>query len=162
MTQTRGNVRIGIEGLQEVQAAMMRIAARLLSGDGIAAAVGRVTLALHRVAVANTHVGRYVQTRTGRYRWAPPNTPGARGGGALRASQMVEMPTDHERPVGRVLLNPSTINPYTGQRPAVYGLYEHQRGGEHAFYALALDNANAEGVIERETMAVLYEVIDAK
>lgn len=33
-----------------------------------------------------------------------------------------------------IFIDPSAINPVSGQRPADYGLVEHARGGSHAFY----------------------------
>ena len=151
-----------IAGLQQAQADLLRIEAGLLAPTGLAAVVGEVTLALHRYAVANTHVGRYVQTRTGRYRWAPPGTPGAVGGGALRASQSIEMPRDAANPVGRVYLASGAVNPYTQGRPSIYGVYEHERGGEHAFYAQAIRDGNTSGVITGQVQAMVNTVVNGQ
>lgn len=35
---------------------------------------------------------------------------------------------------GLVYLDPTAVNPRTGQRTAEYGAHEHDRGGSHAFY----------------------------
>lgn len=153
---------IDIAGLQQAQANLLRVEAGLLAPDGLASAVGRVTLSLHRYAVAHTHVGRYVRTRTGRFRWAPPGTPGAVGGGALRASQSVELPRDTSRPVGRVYLSSAAVNPYTRGRPATYGVYEHERGGEHAFYTRAVAEARQNGDVLREVQAMVQTVLNGQ
>jgi hypothetical protein len=34
---------------------------------------------------------------------------------------------------GRIYIDPTAVNP-RGQRPEEYGVYEHARGGSHAFY----------------------------
>lgn len=34
----------------------------------------------------------------------------------------------------RIHIDPSVVNPKTGQKPYEYGVYEHYRGGDHAFY----------------------------
>ena len=35
---------------------------------------------------------------------------------------------------GRVYIDPSAVNPRSGRRTAIYGPYEHARGGSHEFY----------------------------
>lgn len=67
---------------------------------------------LHRWAVAITHVDT----------------------GALRASHRMEV-RDQE---GRIYIDPNSVNPRSKRRPAEYGVYEHHRGGSHAFYQRTL------------------------
>lgn len=42
---------------------------------------------------------------------------------------------------GRVYINPSAVNP-RGQRPAIYGPFEHGHGTSHAFYTLTSEDLN--------------------
>ena len=50
--------------------------------------------------------------------------------GSLQASHRMELDGWH----GKIFIDPSTINPKSNTHPAVYGIYEHDRGGSHAFY----------------------------
>lgn len=153
-------IQVGIAGIQETQKAVMDAAALMVSPEGLPGTVGKITLALHRYAVAVTHVGRYRQTKSGKYRYAKVGEGGV-GGGSLRASHLVSLPSDMTNPVGVVYVNPSSVNPLTGGKPSLYGLYEQNRGGEHAFYARAIAEADAAGVIPAE-LQVLVEKIDGK
>ena len=110
---------LSIEGIQEVQQRnLKRIAAMQPSGEA-GAAVRDAIVALHRYAVAITHVGRY--DRMG--------VSGKAIGGSLRASHRMEI----AGLAGEIYIDPSSVNPL-GKKPVVYGVYENARGGEHAFY----------------------------
>lgn len=98
---------VRIEGIREAQQAVLRAAEAGKPSGAMGAAIKDVTLAAQRYAVAKTHVDT----------------------GALRASHVVKVANNR----GEVFLNPSARRS-DGRRPAEYGVYEHQRGGSHAFY----------------------------
>lgn len=109
----KGNV--SIEGIQELQAYNVRAIASLRP-DGVAGeAVQYGTAEVHRYAVAITHVIT----------------------GSLRGTHRMAIEGGGER--GRISLDPGTINPRTRQKPSVYGVGEHERGGSHAFYDRTVD-----------------------
>jgi hypothetical protein len=128
-------INLDINGIQEAQDANLRAIAELSPAGEFGAAIRDATIALHRYAVSITHVGRYIQTSSGKWRWARPDEAGV-GGGALRASHRMEVTALR----GRVYVDPGSVNPRTGRKPAEYGAYENARGGAHAFY----DRATAE------------------
>lgn len=110
-------MRVTIKGLQEAQQRNMRRVAMFRPNGKIAQAIKRLTTGTHRYAVGITHVDT----------------------GSLRASHRMEVSNDR----GRIYISPSAVNPRSKQRPAVYGVYEHQRGGSHAFYKRAVDEYGA-------------------
>jgi hypothetical protein len=57
-----------------------------------------------------------------------------------------------------VLIDPSARNPKTGQLAAFYGVFEHQRGGVHAFYDRTIDE-NGDRIIAEYEKAV-DQIID--
>lgn len=99
---------VTIQGIQELQDAMLRTIAALQPEGEAGESVKYGTTELHRYAVAITHV------------WT----------GALRGSH--EMALSEMR--GTISVNPGTTNPRTGERPIEYAVEEHERGGSHAFY----------------------------
>lgn len=103
--------RVTIEGLQKAQQQNQRRIAALKPTGVFGEAIRYATAELQRFAIAATHVDT----------------------GALKSSHMMEV--DGLR--GRIFLSPGAVNPQ-GQRPAVYGVYEHDRGGSHAFYELTV------------------------
>lgn len=105
---------MSIEGIQEVQENNLRRIAALQPEGKAGEAVRDALVALHRYAVSITHVGIYNGV----------------GGGSLRAAHRVEV----EGIEGQIYIDPSARNPRTNKKPAEYGIYEHARGGEHAFY----------------------------
>lgn len=109
---------LSIEGIQEVQARNLKRIAALQPSGKAGEAVRDAVVALHRYAVTITHVGRYERRGT------------VIGGGALRASHRMEI----HGLTGEIYIDPAARNPVTKQKPSVYGVYEHERGGEHAFY----------------------------
>ena len=137
------NPQLSIEGIQEVQQRNLRRIAALQPEGEAGEAVRDAVVALHRHAVSITHVGRY-------------NVGGNFvGGGALRASHRMEV----DGLEGQIYIDPGARNPRSKTPPSEYGVYEHARGGEHAFY----DRTESEygpTVSERTktkiTMAVLY------
>lgn len=101
---------ISIRGIQELQAYNVRAIATLEPRGATGRAIQYGTAALHRYAVAITHVIT----------------------GSLRGSHQMKIDKGGER--GVISINPSTRNPRTKQRPHEYGYHEHERGGSHAFY----------------------------
>jgi hypothetical protein len=99
--------------LQEIQAANRKMIQALQPSGASGRAIKDMTIRAQRYAVINTHV------------WPD------RGGG-LRASHTMEVQGLH----GRVYIAHG-VNP-RGQDPAEYGVYEHARGGDHAFYDLVM------------------------
>src|SRR5512139_4137562 len=119
-----------ITGIQAAQQDNLRMVAALQPGSGLGQAVHVATVFLHRAAVANTHVDT----------------------GALRASHRMEF-SFGDNPEGMIYIDPSSKNPRTGKRPAVYGPGEHNRGGEHEFYGMTFEaNAEAAGSMGVDTL----------
>lgn len=104
-----------IEGIQRVQAANNQMIAAMKPSGAFGRAIQYATTAAHRYAVAITHVDT----------------------GALRASHRMQLEMGSLR--GTIYIDPSSRNPRTGQRPSVYGIFEHARGGSHAFYRRVVD-----------------------
>jgi hypothetical protein len=116
MSEQKG---LGIEGLQEAMKKNQQDIAALKPRPGFAEATRQAMIQLHRHAVAITHV------------WVEK-------GGGLRASHRMELVDGGL--TGIISIDPSAVNP-RGQRPSVYGVYEHARGGAHAFYDRAIEEA---------------------
>lgn len=100
--------RVRLEGLQEARTRNERRILALRPDGLVEREIHRVTLGALRYATSITHVDT----------------------GALRLSHRAL----YTRGRGMVHISPSTRNPRTGRRPWVYGPYEHERGGSHAFY----------------------------
>jgi hypothetical protein len=123
------DVALTITGIQEAQNEMIKTIARLEAIGPRQRVVLYATTALHRHLVAITHVD------TGTY----------------RASQWMSV----EGEQGTLYVNPTTVNPRTGQRPVEYSLYEEARGGEHAAYQRTFEDAGPHILDEmREIVAV--------
>lgn len=127
------DVKLTITGLQEAQAANLRMIAEVKPSGALGRAVKYALTELHRHAVAITHVDT----------------------GSLRASHRMRYEEAGASARGEIYIDPAAVNPRTHKRPAEYGVYEHDRGGSHAFYDRTRDEAGPK--IERE-MAQLIEV----
>lgn len=101
--------RFSIRGLQEAQAANLKMIAAVHPSGGLDAAVRLVATQAHRSSVYYTHVDT----------------------GALRASHRI---TREGAARYRVHIDPAATNPRSGARTSVYGPAEHERGTAHAFY----------------------------
>lgn len=101
-------MRLGIQGVQEVQTANSEMIAALQPAGGLGRGIRAGTVAGHRYAAAITHVVS----------------------GTLRAAHRMEVTALR----GRIYIDPTARNPRSGARAADYGPIEHARGGEHAFY----------------------------
>ena len=129
-----------LEGAQEVQARNIRRIANLRPEGAAGEAVRDAAVAMHRHAVQITHVGKYV------------------GGGALKNSHRMSV-SDLE---SLIYIDPNVVSPRRGKRkykPAIYGVYEHERGGEHAFYDRTIDEIGGQvkaRAVKHITEAVIY------
>jgi hypothetical protein len=116
------DVKLTITGIQEAQAKNNRNMAALRPAGALGRAVQYGTIAAHRYAIGVTHVDT----------------------GTLKGSHRMEIGGLR----GRVYIDPGATNPRSGQRATLYGPYEHQRGGGHAFYQRVIDDYGPE--IERQ------------
>jgi hypothetical protein len=100
---------MSIKGLQEAQQANLKIIQAVKPNSSLGRAVKSAAVYLHRQAVIVTHVVS----------------------GTLRASHRIvqEGPAKY-----RIYIDPAAVNPASFQKPSIYGIYEHARGGSHAFY----------------------------
>lgn len=121
------DVTLSIKGIQQAQAANNRVIAELQPSGALGRAVQYGVTTAHRYAVGVTHVDT----------------------GALRASHRMEVTGLR----GRVYIDPSARNPRSRQRTETYGPYEHERGGEHAFYQRTIDEQGAS--IEQAMMGLV-------
>jgi hypothetical protein len=112
------DVNLTITGIQEVQRANLQAIAALRPQGAFGRAIIYAATAAHRYAVAITHVDT----------------------GSLRASHRVEVKGTR----GRIYIDPNSVNPRSRTRPVVYGVYEHQRGGSHAFYQRVVDERGSD------------------
>lgn len=132
-----------IENIQEFQARNQQQIAALKPSGALGEAVKVTAAELMRYSISVTHVGRYIQSKSGRWRYARPTEPG-RGGGALRASHRMAFEESGANATATISIDAGTTNPLTGNKPSVYGVYEHRRGNEHAFYARAVRERGGE------------------
>lgn len=131
-----------LEGAQEVQARNLRRIANLRPEGAAGEAVRDAAVALHRHAVQITRAGKYV------------------GGGALKNAHRMRV----EELESMIYIDPAVVSPRRGKRkykPAIYGVYEHERGGEHAFYDRTNDEIGAQ-VIARAKQHIIEAVIYGK
>jgi len=104
------SARLTITGLQEAQAANNKLIAAMKPDNAFGRGIQYAVATVQRYAIALTHVDT----------------------GALRASHRMAIEPSGLR--GTVSIDPSGRNPRTSARTAEYGVTEHERGGEHAFY----------------------------
>jgi len=123
-------LKIGIEGLQEAQRQNQKMLAALEPRNAPAKALQYITAALLRYATVITHVVT----------------------GALRASHRA----GYFNYRGVVFIDSGAVNPF-GDRPSVYGEYEHARGGSHAFYERTVREAG--GSIMRTGLNILDQEV---
>jgi hypothetical protein len=110
-------VTMTIKGLQEAQQANQRRLAELKPTGALGRAIQYATATLQRHAIGVTHVDT----------------------GSLRASHRMRLEAGGLR--GVIYIDPSAVNPRSGQKTSVYGPHEHARGGSHAFYARTVSEA---------------------
>lgn len=105
------DIDLTIRGLQEAQTKNRERIAMLQPADEFGEVIQRITAFAHKQAVSVTHVDT----------------------GALRASHRMKISGAR----GNVFIDPTATNPRTSEKPAEYGVTEHERGGSHAFYSRA-------------------------
>lgn len=103
-----------INGLQQAQRRNLERIRLLEPGGEYYKIIKEATIYAHRRAVAYTHVDT----------------------GALRASHRLEVATTGT-PRGEVYIDPAAVNPRSKNKPVEYGVIEQDRGGSHAFYTRA-------------------------
>lgn len=133
---------LDISGIQEVMARNNRRIAALKPEGASGKAVKDAVIALHRHAVSITHVGKYT------------------GAGALKSSHRMEV----NELEGVVFIDPKSVSPRRTrkkQKPVVYGVFEHARGGEHAFYDRT-EKEVGERVRSRAREMIVSAVLNAK
>lgn len=128
------DIRVTISGLQSVMARNDRRIARLRSNSDLGKAIQGATAEAHRYATAVTHVDT----------------------GSLRASHRMEVNGLR----GRVYLAPEAINPRSRQKTSVYGYYEHERGGTHAFYQRTVNERGPQ--IRQRWGVAIKEIVSGK
>ena len=102
------SVEFAITGIQEAQQRNLRRIAALKPKGALGRMVQEITVGAHRYAVIITHVDT----------------------GSLRASHRMKVSALQ----GQVFIDRNAVNPRSRVKPAEYGVYEHERGGGHAFY----------------------------
>lgn len=125
------NPQLSIEGIQEVMARNNRRIANLQPEGAAGEAVRDMAIALHRHAVQITHVDT----------------------GALRASHRMEV----NELEGMIFIDKNSRNPRSKQRPVIYGVFEHDRGGEHAFYDRTI--AEIGEAVKQRAIAYIKEAV---
>lgn len=120
------NSSLNIYGIQQAQRENLRWLA-LLRPDGLLGQAAKVMLAAaQKYAVNITHVDT----------------------GALKSSEQVYLVGNR----GMVFLDPNAVGPHG--KPSYYGPYEHNRGGEHAFFDRTVEEAG-EQIIELGQRVIL-------
>lgn len=104
------DVNLSITGIQEAQDDNVRMIAALEPSGALGESLRFVVVGMHRHAVAITHVDT----------------------GALKASH--RMGIELANLFGEIYIDPASVNPRSKVKPEEYGVYEHNRGGSHAFY----------------------------
>ena len=103
------DVKLSITGLQQAQERNLRAIAALQSVGALGRAIKFGTIEAHRYAVAITHVDT----------------------GSLKASHRMTVSGTR----GVIAIDEGATNPRRGRPVADYAIWEHRRGGSHAFYA---------------------------
>lgn len=104
-----------IDGWNEAQLANQRLVAAVKPTGYLGRGVKAMTLEAQRQAINVTHVDT----------------------SALKHSHRVQFKNTKSDAVGVVYVGAVT-NPKTGETTSNYGIIEHQRGGEHAFYQIVV------------------------
>lgn len=102
-------MKVTIQGQQKAQQAVLKTVRAVRPEGGLGRAVRFLALDAHRHLVSATHVDT----------------------GAYRASQFIRQESNSRY---RLYIDPTSSNPRTGAKPAVYGPIEESRGGSHAAY----------------------------
>jgi hypothetical protein len=117
---------VTIKGVQEAQQRNQRVIAELKPAGAMGRAVQYATATLQRYAIGITHVDT----------------------GSLRASHRMSISGTR----GTIYIDPGSTNPRSGNKPSIYGLVEHARGGSHAFYGRTIAEAGPQAVKQASDM----------
>jgi len=104
-----------VEGMAAAQAALRRAEQVAAAGGPLEKALSYAATRLERYAISITHVDK----------------------GDLKGAHRIRVSSNR----AEIYLDPSAVNA-KGRRPAEYGVYEHARGGSHAFYQRTIDEAS--------------------
>lgn len=118
-----------VQGMQEAQAALRQVERAAKAGGPLERVVGYAATRLHRYAVGITHVDS----------------------GELKGAHRVRMAGTR----AEIYIAPDAANDH-GQRPAEYGVYEHERGGDHAFYRRTVDEMGQQTLNDAAAMLRRY------
>lgn len=110
------DVKLSITGIQEAMRENLKDINDLRPGGGFSRVIFDTLTGVHRQAVIATH----------------------KDTGALKASHRIKFDGGF---YGEIFIDPASRNPRSGTPPAEYGVYEHARGGGHAFYDIAAAQA---------------------
>jgi hypothetical protein len=143
----QAEARIAVEGLTEIQERMANRIAALQPGGALEASVQEMILSAHKYAVSITHIGQY--KRGG----------GIVRGGFLKASHLIRLEAAGRR--GVIYINPEALNTIQKKRPADYGVFEHRRGGDHAFYERTRKEA-LPGIYAEQRRKLAEVLVDGK
>lgn len=144
-----------IKGLQEAQRWNVRAIAALRPAGALGRAIQWGTTQAHRFAVGFTHVDTGALRLA--HRMAISN--GIFGGTTGRVFIDPSAPAiERQRTKYGIKIIRRRRVSYAGTRPAVYGPYEHERGGEHAFYRRVVDEHGRE-ISEGMNRMVASEVL---
>ncbi len=103
---------VRVKGMQRVQNALLQTARAVSPSQGLLFVVSQVGAEVLDFGRAATHVDT----------------------GTLSASHRIDTKGGAKSARATIFIDPTAINPVSGQRPAQYGVVEHARGGSHAFY----------------------------
>ena len=106
-------VKLTIEGIQKAQNANLAHVRSLRPEGSFGDAVKTATILSQQSAVRKTHVLT----------------------GSLRGSHRIKLTGLR----GTVYIDPNSVNPRSGGKPYDYGVIEHAKGGQHAFYRRVVD-----------------------
>ena len=112
--------KMNIKGIQRAQKRNLKRVARLSKmGDMIYP----MTISLHRYSVGITHVDK----------------------GALKAAQRLGVKVSGRTATGRIWIDEGAMT-MEGKVPADYGVWEHRRGGDHAFFDRTVKEAGKRAI----------------
>lgn len=117
---------LSIQGLQEVQDANNKAMAAMRPSGAFGRGIQYATATIHRYVLSIAHVDT----------------------GAMRAAQRQEIKKNR----GRIYTDPGARNPRSGVPPAEYIVYEEARGGGHAVYTRAVEEAGPRAASQAESI----------
>ncbi len=123
-------IRVSVRGLQALQRANIQMLEAVNPRGGLGRGIRDAGVFMLRYARAITHIQTGTLAASHRMDFAQ--------GGVESFFGAVRFRTDV---FARIYIDSSAKNPFTGQRPYIYGSAEHAKGGSHRFYERAVDEA---------------------